>query len=104
MVIYEVNLSIDADIYPQYHLWLKKHAKEMLEFPGFIQARILKPENEQSANKDELVVQYKLESREALNNYFTEFAPKMRQEGLNLFKDKFSAKRRVLEIEEDFSK
>lgn len=29
MVIYEVNLSIDGDIYPQFQLWLKKHVKEM---------------------------------------------------------------------------
>jgi antibiotic biosynthesis monooxygenase (ABM) superfamily enzyme len=104
MVIYEVNLSIDGDVYPQFHLWLKKHVREMLEFPGFIQARILKPEDEQPLDKEVLVVQYKLENREFLEQYFTDFAPKMREEGINLFKDKFSAKRRILEVQDTFLK
>lgn len=102
MIIYEVNLSIDKDIYPKFYLWLKKHAKEMLEFQGFIQAIILKPENQQLSNKEELVVQYKLENRESLTHYFTEFAPKMQGEGINLFKNKFSAKRRIFEIQNIF--
>ncbi|PWY55405.1 DUF4286 domain-containing protein [Legionella qingyii] len=98
MVIYEVNLVIDEDIYPQFQLWLKKHVKEMLQFPGFIQASILKPENENTANQEKLTVQYQLENRESLKVYFTEFALKMREEGLKLFKDKFSAQRRVFEV------
>ncbi|WP_454782839.1 DUF4286 family protein [Legionella sp. WA2022007384] len=97
MVIYEVNLAIDGDIYPQFQLWLKKHVKEMLQLPGFIQASILKPENE-NTNQEQLTVQYQLEDRESLNVYFTEFALKMREEGLKLFQDKFSAQRRVFEV------
>ena len=46
MVIYEVNLSIDGDVYTQFQLWLIEHVKEILQLPGFIKARILKPENE----------------------------------------------------------
>ncbi len=98
MVIYEVNLAIDGDIYPQFQLWLKKHVKEMLQLPGFIQAHILKPESERTADQEELIVQYQLENREALDVYFAEFALKMREEGLNLFKDKFFAQRRVFEV------
>ncbi|WP_131795170.1 DUF4286 family protein [Fluoribacter gormanii] len=98
MVIYEVNLAIDGDIYPQFQLWLKKHVKEMLQLPGFIQAYILKPDNENTANPEKLTVQYQLENRESLNVYLTEFALKMREEGLKLFKDKFSAQRRVFEV------
>lgn len=97
MVIYEVNLAIDEDVYPQFQLWLKKHVKEMLELPGFIQASILKPENERTADQEKLTVQYQLDNRESLNGYFAEFAFKMREEGLNLFKDKFSAQRRIFE-------
>ena len=44
MVIYEVNLSINIDIYQDFDLWLKKHFKEILQLPGFIQACILKQE------------------------------------------------------------
>lgn len=98
MVIYEVNLSIDKAIYPEFQLWLKDHAQEMLQFPGFIQAQILKPENEEIPGQDILTVQYQLENREALEVYFTEYAPKMRGDGLILFKDKFSAKRKIFEV------
>ncbi|KTC82471.1 DUF4286 family protein [Legionella cherrii] len=102
MVIYEVNLAIDGDIYPQFQLWLKKHVKEMLQIPGFIQARVLKPENEETVKQEQLTVQYQLENRDFLNVYFAEFALKMREEGLNLFKNKFSAQRRIFEVQTNF--
>ena len=104
MVIYEVNLAIDKDIYSQFEIWLKKHAREMLQFPGFIHANILKPENEAVFNKEQLTVQYQLQNREALDSYFAQYPAKMREEGISLFKDKFSAERRIFEIKENISK
>lgn len=99
MVIYEVNLAIDPDIYPQFQLWLKKHASDMLQFPGFLQANILKPENEKTI-QEYLTVQYHLVNRKALTIYLEKFAIKMREEGLIHFKDKFSAQRRIFDVEE----
>jgi hypothetical protein len=104
MVIYEVNLAIDPRIYPQFQLWIKQHAATMLQFPGFIKARILKPENEDVSENEKLTVQYQLENRKALEIYFKEYAPKMREEGIRLFKDKFSAERRIFEVEETILK
>lgn len=100
MIIYEVSLAIDLDIYSQFEVWLKKHIKEMLKLPGFSQAHILKPEKEgkEIANTEILIVHYHLENRKALAVYFTEFASKMREEGIALFKDKFSAKRTIYEV------
>ena len=104
MVIYEVNLVIDIDVYPQFQVWLKKHAEEMLQFPGFIQASILKPEKEEIPNQEKLTVQYQVEDRAALEIYFTEFAPKMRGDGISLFKDKFSAERSIFEVQDNILK
>jgi len=104
MVIYEVNLAIDKDIYPQFQLWLKEHAREMLEFPGFITASILKPESDDEIEKEKLTVQYQLEDRESLNVYFNQFAAKMREDGIRMFKDKFSAERRIFELKDNISK
>ncbi len=104
MVIYEVNLAIDLEVYPQFQLWLKTHVKEMLQFPGFIKASILKPEQELVAGQEKITVQYQLKNRDALDVYFEEFAPKMREEGIRLFKDRFSAKRRIYEVEETINK
>ncbi len=102
MVIYEVNLAIDKEIYSQFQTWLNEHAKEMLQFPGFIKASILKQENETISDKEKITVQYHLEDRESLTIYFTQFAPQMRDEGIKRFKDKFSAERRIFEIQHIF--
>lgn len=104
MVIYEVNLAIQGEVYPQFQLWLKSHVKEMLQIPGFIQASILKPENETAADQEKLTVQYHVENREFLNVYFTEFASKMREEGIKNFNDKFSAQRRIFEVQSNILK
>lgn len=104
MVIYEVNLSIDGDIYSQFQLWLKEHAKDMLKCPGFINASILKPENESIFGKEKLTVQYQLEDRESLNVYFNQFAAKMREDGISKFKDKFSAERRIYEVQDNITR
>ncbi|MFO2625241.1 DUF4286 family protein [Legionella pneumophila serogroup 1] len=104
MVIYEVNLIIEEEVYSQFQFWLKEHAKEMLQFPGFIQAHILKPENEDTQTEKKLTVQYQVENKSFLTNYFNQFAVKMREEGLKHFKDKFSAERRIYEVQEYISK
>lgn len=99
MVIYEVNLAIDKDIYSQFQSWLNEHVREMLQFQGFIEARILKPENENVSDKEKLTVQYQLADRGSLDIYFSQFAPKMREEGIKKFSDKFSAERRIFEVQ-----
>lgn len=104
MIIYEVNLAIDEDIYSQFQLWLKEHAKEMLQFPGFIKASILKPENESVSGKEKLTIQYQLENRKSLDVYFTQFAAKMREKGISKFTDKFSAERRIFEVQDNILK
>lgn len=104
MIIYEVSLSVDKDIYPRYHEWLKKHVKDMLDVPGFMQASILKPENEYVTDKEQLTVLYRLDTRESLDVYFKEYAAKVREEGLRLFKDKFSVQRRIYQVQAHVSK
>ncbi|HAT1972123.1 DUF4286 family protein [Legionella pneumophila serogroup 1] len=100
MVIYEVNLTIDTEIYSQFRSWLKKHAAEIIQFPGFMQASILKQEIEATSGKEKLTVQYQLDNRDNLARYLAELAPKMREEGFHLFQDKFSADRRIFEVQD----
>ena len=103
MIIYEVNLTIEVQIYAEFRLWLKEHVNEMLQFPGFIQASILKPEVENS-DQEKLTVQYTLESRADLERYFSEFAAMMREKGIIRFNDKFKATRNIFEIESIITK
>ena len=99
MVIYEVNLNINSDIYSEFQLWLEEHIKEMLQFPGFIQASIFKPEQEDVSLQEKLTIQYQLETRDDLERYFTEFAPKMREKGIQRFQDQFSATRQIFKLQ-----
>ena len=100
MIIYEVNLSIDKEIYSEYKSWLKEHVKEMLQFQGFIQASILKQEQDDVSEQEKLTVQYQLEGRDDLEKYFVECAPRMREEGIKRFQDKFSATRRIFKVQD----
>lgn len=75
-----------------------EHAKELLQFPGFIQAILLKQEQDDVSEQEKLTVQYLLESRENLEQYLIEYAPKMREQGIRRFQDKFSATRRVFKV------
>lgn len=100
MVIYEVNLSIDKGIYAEFNAWLSEHVREMLQFPGFVQASLLKPEDEDGSDQEKLTIQYQLATKADLDRYFVEFAPKMREAGLLRFKAQFSATRRVFKLQE----
>lgn len=100
MIIYEVTVNIEKEIYFKFIRWLKDHVEEMLKFPGFIQARILKEEQSEKREQEQLTVQYEIDSRENLDNYFKEFAPKMREEGIRRFKNQFSATRKIFHVEE----
>jgi antibiotic biosynthesis monooxygenase (ABM) superfamily enzyme len=101
MVVYEVNLSINREIFTDYKSWLDEHILQMLEFPGFLNATILN-QTIDSNNSDEqvhLTVQYQLESAEDLQTYFDEYAAKMRSDGVSRFEGRFSATRRIFEVE-----
>ncbi len=102
MLIYEVNLQIDTDIYATYITWLKKHIQEILNFPGFSKAQLLTEQNNKISNN--ITVQYYIDSEDNLNNYLTNHAPQMRAEGLAKFKNKFSATRRIFTISEIINK
>ena len=54
---------------------------------------------EDIATSENWVVQYKVESRMELENYFDNHAKEMRQAALDRFCDGFSATRRILSIE-----
>eukprot|EP00164_Ancoracysta_twista_P005867 GFYU01008072.1.p1 GENE.GFYU01008072.1~~GFYU01008072.1.p1 ORF type:complete len:109 (-),score=43.70 GFYU01008072.1:147-473(-) len=104
VVLYEVNLTVDADVGDKYKAWLLKHMEEMLEFNGFLSAQLLVREEENAdASKCYWTAQYRLENRESLQEYFDKHSAKMREEGMTLFKDKFTANRRILAVDIEFS-
>lgn len=99
MIIYEVNLNIDAQIDAEFNAWLNQHVRDMLKFSGFLKASILKEEIPQGSNQIKLSVQYQIENRAALEAYLMESAVNMREKGIQRFKNQFSASRHIFEVQ-----
>ena len=97
MIVYEVNLEIDAGIATEYRRWLDTHFATILTLPGFTGARILEVlEPTAPATRIALCVQYALTDVAALDGYLREHAPRLRAEGVARFGDRFRAQRRIL--------
>ena len=94
MIIYEVNLTINQDIFSEYYRWLIKHIETILKFSGFCKAEIAKEKLSDSEKHIKLAVRYILKSEEDLNNYLELHAPAMREDGIKRFGNQFSASRR----------
>lgn len=100
-VIYEVNLEADAAIEAAFDTWLRDHIADMLQLPGFRAAEVL---GDASAPPGRVrrTVQYRLSDQAALDRYLREHAPRMRERGVALFGERYTAERRVLAHREDF--
>ena len=97
MIVYEVNLEIEAGIATEYRRWLDAHVAGILTLPGFTGARILEVlEPEPPSSRIAVCVQYALVDLTALDGYLREHAPRLRAEGVARFGDRVRAQRRIL--------
>lgn len=100
-VLYEVSLEAEASIEGPFDTWLRDHIADMLQLDGFLSAEILVDEAA-PAGRVRRIVQYRLRNQQALDRYLREQAPAMRQRGIALFGDRFTADRRTLAHREEF--
>lgn len=102
MVIYEVNLDVDAAIRADYLAWLRAHVAEIRALPGFTGAELLEVFDPAPADgRFALCVQYRLVDAAALDTYLREHAPRLRADGTARFGDRFQARRRVMLAPDD---
>ena len=96
MIVYEVRAVVEREVSDDYRAWLDGHVHEILGIPGFTHAEL----HAEDAVDGRAVwtVRYHLQSREALETYLRDHAPRLRAEGLARFGDRFSATRRVSEL------
>lgn len=97
MILYEVRIAIDQEFADEYRMWLDAHMREIVALPGFEFAEMLR--EEANAGRAVFVCHYWLEGRDALELYLREHAPRLRADGIARFGDRFSAERRVLELD-----
>jgi hypothetical protein len=98
MIVYTVELDVDAALAAEYLPWLRAHVEEMLGLPGFEGAEIFErldpaPEPGRVAYS----VHYRLRDRAAFEAYLREHAPRMREAGLRAFGDRVHARRGLLQ-------
>lgn len=93
--VYEVTLSVDAEIAEAFDIWLAGHVTEMLQIAGFVSARVYAADDADDG-RIVRVVHYVLESDADLAQYLAGPAELMRQSAIEHFADRFSVSRRVL--------
>lgn len=102
MIIYNVTVNLDETIEEKWLHWMKsKHINEVLKSNLFTKAVLIKVLVEEEMGGSTYSIQYFCENKDKLNQYYKEFAPKLRQEGLSLFGDKMLAFRTELKILEE---
>jgi hypothetical protein len=99
MYIYNVTSNIDESIHDQWLSWMQEtHIPDMLATGKFSAAKLCRVLIEEEMGGVTYSVQYNTTSKEALEKYYKEDAPRLRQAALKLFADKMLAFRTELEI------
>lgn len=103
MIIYNVTINIDESVHDKWITWMKnKHINDVLATGLFTKARLVKVLVEEEMGGETYAVQYFAETKANLEEYYKKHAPKLRQEGMQLFGDKMLAFRTELEVIQDF--
>ena len=103
MILYNVTINIHESVHDQWMRWMQeKHINDMLATGKFSAARMVKVLVEEEMGGMTYAVQYTTDSKETLQRYYDEDAPKFRAEGLSLFGDKALAFRTELEFVSEF--
>ena len=98
MIIYTVDLEVEAAIAAEYLAWLHRHVQEMLTLPGFLAAEIFQRlEPAPAAGCTSYSVHYRLRDREAFDQYLATHATRMREQGLLAFGSRVRAGRGLLQ-------
>ena len=103
MIIYNVTVNVDETIHEPWLKWMKEHIPQVLATGCFTEARFTRVLVEEQMGGYTYSIQYAAASREALDTYYKEHAPKLRKDGPDLFGDKALAFRTELELIDQYS-
>jgi phosphoribosylamine-glycine ligase len=99
MIIYNVTINIHESVHDQWMRWMQeKHIAEVLATGKFTSARLVKVLVEEEMGGTTYSIQYTTDSKETLERYYEEDAPRLREEGQRLFGEKMLAFRTELEL------
>ena len=99
MYIYNVTINIDQSVEKDWLRWMQeKHIPEMLATGKFFEAKMCQVMIEEDMGGITYSVQYTTDSKQTLEKYYKENAEQLREEGSQLFKEKFVAFRTELKV------
>lgn len=99
MIYYNVTINIHESVHDQWLDWIQnKHIKDVIATGKFSSARMVKVLVEEEMGGLTYAVQFTTDSKETLQRYYNEDAPRLREESAKLFGDKMLAFRTELEL------
>jgi hypothetical protein len=99
MIIYNVTISIDQEAHDRWLGWMREtHIPEMLATGKFIHARMCRVLAAEEEGGITYAIQYLSPSREMLQRYYEDDAPRLRNETIKHFSDSLVAFRTELEV------
>ena len=102
MFIYNVTAHVDNSVLEEWLTWIRPHIKEVLATGKFTKAIMTEVLADQDSGGRTFSIQYTASSRELLEQYYQEDAPKLRTDGLVKFSNNVLAFRTELKIIEEF--
>ncbi len=103
MILYNVTINIDNSVHDIWLNWMQeKHIPEVLSTGKFTSARLIKVLIEEEMGGTTYAIQYTTDSKDTLDKYYIEDAPRLREEGVRLFGSKMVAFRTELELVSEF--
>lgn len=103
MIIYNVTINIDDSVHDKWLAWMMdEHIPAVMNTGKFIKAKIVKVLIVEEMGGSTYSTQYFAESKEKLEAYYKEDAPRLREDGARLFGDKMLAFRTELEVLKEF--
>lgn len=98
MIIYNVTVNIDDTVHDEWLEWMKSsHIPDIMQTGLFKDYRILRILGDDEAGGETYSFQYTCENMEKFRQYEDIYAPALRGEYNNRYKDKFVAFRTLLE-------
>ncbi|MBT8267398.1 MAG: DUF4286 family protein [Bacteroidia bacterium] len=102
MYIYNVTVSIDKSVHDEWLSWIKEHIPVVLSTGRFTEAKLTRVLVEEELEGITYSIQYRAQSRQALDDYYKYDAEKLRTDGMKKFADKMLAFRTELQIIDEY--
>ncbi|PKR82163.1 DUF4286 domain-containing protein [Brumimicrobium salinarum] len=104
MVVYNVTISIDANVADAWLLWMKEqHIPDVMATGYFRDSKICRVKGEEEGGLT-FAIMYTAHSEEDLDTYQEKYAPQLQAEHTEKFKGKFASFRTLLSVVQEFQK